>query len=107
MYIYTHLFRDLFESNDVILAVFSAYETAALTCEHSRHHPQGIAFDATLATALVMDQVPAVVAMPFSLQDDLSPTFMSHFYEALAQGRTLEEALSRARHAMLPHKHHG
>src|SRR3989440_6370307 len=40
--------------------------------------------------------------MPFSLQDDLGPTFMFHFYEALAQGRTLEEALSRARHAMLP-----
>src|SRR5258708_4615986 len=55
-----------------------------------------------------MAQVPAVVAMPFSLQDDLSPTFMFHFYEALGQGRTLEEALSRARHAMLPiHNHHG
>src|SRR5437764_14427797 len=55
-----------------------------------------------------MGQVPAVVAMPFSIQDDISPTFMFHFYEALAQGRTLEEALSRARHAMLPkHNHHG
>src|SRR5207237_10491965 len=52
-----------------------------------------------------MDQIPAVVAMPFSLQDDLSPTFMSHFYEALADGRTLEEALSRARQAMLATKH--
>src|SRR5437764_12827194 len=49
-----------------------------------------------------MGQVPAVVAMPFSIQDDISPTFMFHFYESLAQGRTLEEALSRARHAMLP-----
>jgi tetratricopeptide (TPR) repeat protein len=106
-YIDTQSLRELFVSSDVRLAVFSACETAALTCEYSRHHPQGIAFDATLATALVMDQIPAVVAMPFSLQDDLSPTFMSHFYEALAQGRTLEEALSRARHAMLPHKHHG
>jgi hypothetical protein len=60
------------------------------------------AVDATLATALVTAQVPAVVAMPFSLQDDLSPTFMCHFYEALVDGRTLEEALSRARQAMLP-----
>src|SRR5258708_28743987 len=55
-----------------------------------------------------MAQVSAVVAIPFSLQDGLSPTFMFHFYEALGQGRTLEEALSRARHAMLPiHNHHG
>src|SRR5260370_18393713 len=40
--------------------------------------------------------------MPFSIEDELSPTFMLHFYEALADGRTLEEALSRARQAMLP-----
>lgn len=103
-YIDTQTLRELFISSDVRLAVFSACETATLACENSRHQ---IAFDATLATALVMAQVPAVVAMPFSLQDDLSPTFMFHFYGALAQGRTLEEALSRARHAMLPkHKHH-
>jgi len=31
---------------------------------------------------------------------------MSHFYEALASGRTLEEALSRARQALLPIKQH-
>ncbi|HWS83791.1 MAG TPA: CHAT domain-containing protein, partial [Ktedonobacteraceae bacterium] len=60
---------------------------------------------ATLAIALVTAQVSAVVAMPFSLQDDLSPTFMFHFYEALADGRTLEEALSRARQALLPMQH--
>ncbi len=107
-YIDTQSLRELFVSSDVRLAVFSACETAALTCDDVRHPHHGIAFDATLATALVMAQVPAVVAMPFSLQDDLSPTFMFHFYEALAQGRTLEEALSRARHAMLPiHNHHG
>ncbi len=106
-YIDTQSLREVFVSSDVRLAVFSACETAALAGEDSPRHPQGIAFDATLATALVMDQVPAVVAMPFSLQDDLSPTFIFHFYEALAQGRTLEEALSRARHAMLPYKHHG
>jgi hypothetical protein len=63
------------------------------------------AVKATLAVALVTAQVPAVVAMPFSLQDDLSPTFMFHFYEALANGRTLEEALSRARQALLPMQH--
>src|SRR5205823_10146588 len=96
---------ELFVSSDVRLAVFSACETA--TVMNSHHSEPTVTFDTTLATALVTSQVSAVVAMPFSLQDDLSPTFVSHFYEAIAQGRTLEEALSRARHAMLPYKHHG
>jgi tetratricopeptide (TPR) repeat protein len=107
-YIDTQSLRELFISSDIRLAVFSACDTATLSCDISGHHRREITFDATLATALVMAQIPAVVAMPFSLQDDLSPTFMFHFYEALAQGRTLEEALSRTRHAMLPkHQHHG
>ena len=101
-YIDTQSLRELFVSSDVRLAVFSACETATLMAESSRHSQRTVTFDTTLATALVTSQVPAVVAMPFSLQDDLGPTFMFHFYEALAQGRTLEEALSRARHAMLP-----
>src|SRR5207248_2053791 len=101
-YIDTQSLRELFVSSDVRLAVFSACETATLTCENVRNPQNGIAFDATLATALVMAQVPAVVAMPFSLQDDLSPTFMFHFYESVADGRTVEEALSRARQALLP-----
>src|SRR5439155_19279734 len=93
-YIDTQSLRELFVSSDVRLAVFSACETATVMEEHSRHHHRDVPFDTTLATALVMAQVPAVVAMPFSLQDDLSPTFVFHFYEALAQGRMLEEALS-------------
>lgn len=94
--------RDLFLSSDVRLAVFSACETATFAPEDARQQRRKNAVDATLATALVTAQIPAVVAMPFSLQDDLSPTFMYHFYEALADGRTLEEALSRARQALLP-----
>ncbi|GAC1697736.1 MAG: hypothetical protein PVS3B3_23370 [Ktedonobacteraceae bacterium] len=100
-YIDTQSLRDLFLSGDVRLAVFSACETATVSTTQS-HKQRTTAVDATLATALVMAQVPAVVAMPFSLQDDISPTFMYHFYEAVADGRTLEEALSRARQALLP-----
>jgi tetratricopeptide (TPR) repeat protein len=91
--------RELFVSSDLRLAVFSACETATITAQGTSR--SGTAVDATLATALVTAQVPYVVAMPFSLQDDLSPTFVYHFYEALADGRTLEEALSRARQALL------
>jgi tetratricopeptide (TPR) repeat protein len=101
-FIDTQSLRELFLSSDVRLAVFSACETATVSEEYTPHHRRHAAVDATLATALVMAQVPAVVAMPFSLQDDLSPTFVYHFYEALADGRTLEEALSRARQALLP-----
>jgi tetratricopeptide (TPR) repeat protein len=100
-YIDTHSLCDLLISSDIRLAVFSACETAAFAAENGHNHRR-VAFDTTLATALVMARVPAVVAMPFSLQDDLSPTFMFHFYEALADGRMLEEALSRARQALLP-----
>ena len=100
-YIDTQSLRDLFLSGDVRLAVFSACETATVTTTQF-HKQRTTAVDATLATALVMAQVPAVVAMPFSLQDDITPTFMYHFYEAVASGRTLEEALSRARQALLP-----
>ncbi len=105
-YIDTQSLRELFISSDVRLVVLSACETATVGGETSRRQHRTISFDTTLATSLVMAQVPAVIAMPFSLQDDISPTFMFHFYEAVAQGRTLEEALSRARHAMLPKHHH-
>lgn len=106
-FIDTQSLRDLLLSSDVRLTVFSACETATVAAESSRQQRRKIAIDTTLATALVTAQVPAVVAMPFSLQDDLSPTFMYHFYEALADGRMLEEALSRARQALLPMQQKG
>ncbi len=107
-YVDTQTLREIFISSDVRLVVLSACETATLSGEHTRHQHHGVTFDTTLATSLVMAQVPAVVAMPYSLHDDVTPTFMFHFYEALGQGRTLEEALARARQAMLPkHNHQG
>ncbi|HZS79249.1 MAG TPA: tetratricopeptide repeat protein [Ktedonobacteraceae bacterium] len=105
-YIGTESLRELFVSSDIRLAVFAACETARVGEQTGRQAQRRAAVDATLATALVTAQIPAVVAMPFSLQDDLTPTFMYHFYDALAHGRTLEEALSRARQAMLPIKQH-
>ena len=104
----TQSLRELLVSSDVRLAVFSACETAALSSGGRSEEKRRAVVDATLATSLLMAQVPAVVAMPFSLQDDLSPTFMYHFYDDLANGRTLESALARARQAMLPlSKAHG
>ncbi|WP_069805861.1 tetratricopeptide repeat protein [Thermogemmatispora onikobensis] len=104
-YIDTHSLRELLVTSDVRLVVLAACETARLERERSRQRQ--VALDSSLATALVTAQIPAVVAMPFSLQDNLSPVFIYHFYEALASGRTLEEALSRARHALLSPHHSG
>ncbi|MBX5450732.1 tetratricopeptide repeat protein [Thermogemmatispora sp.] len=104
-YIDTHSLRELLVTSDVRLVVLAACETARLERERSRQRQ--VALDNSLATALVTAQIPAVVAMPFSLQDNLSPVFIYHFYEALARGRTLEEALSRARHALLSPHHSG
>src|SRR5579885_1435810 len=106
-FIDTQSLCDLFLSSDVRLAVFAACETATIAGGYARQQRRRNAVDATLATALVMAQVPAVVAMPFSLQDDLSPTFMYHFYEALSDGRTLEAGISRARQALLPRQQRG
>ncbi|HEY3992143.1 MAG TPA: tetratricopeptide repeat protein [Ktedonobacteraceae bacterium] len=104
----TQTLRELLVSSDVRLAVFSACETATVMSGGKSEEKRRTVVDATLATALLAAQVPAVVAMPFSLQDDLSPTFMYHFYDDLANGRTLEGALARARQAMLPlSKAHG
>ncbi len=107
----TQTLRELLVSSDVRLAVFSACETASIgntKGKRSSDERPDVVVDTTLATALLAAQVPAVVAMPFSLQDDLSPTFMYHFYDDLANGRTLEGALARARQAMLPlSKAHG
>ncbi|HEX7737328.1 MAG TPA: tetratricopeptide repeat protein [Ktedonobacteraceae bacterium] len=104
----TQTLRELLVSSDVRLAVFSACETATISSGGRSEEKRRAVVDATLATALLAAQVPAVVAMPFSLQDDLSPTFMYHFYDDLANGRTLEGALARARQAMLPlSKAHG
>lgn len=106
----TQTLKELLVSSDVRLAVFSACETATVSQVNGKRSEErrSAVVDATLATALLMAQVPAVVAMPFSLQDDLSPTFMYHFYDDLANGRPLESALARARQAMLPlSKTHG
>ncbi len=98
-YIDTQSLQNLLRSSDVRLVVLAACETAEVSQETRRHQ---ISFNNMLATALVMAQIPAVVAMPFSVEDDLIATFIYHFYEALAEGRTLEEGLARARHALLP-----
>ncbi|MGZ3615450.1 MAG: CHAT domain-containing protein, partial [Ktedonobacteraceae bacterium] len=70
----TETLRELFISSDVRLAVFAACETAMLSQEsrNKSHRQKQAAIDATLATSLVVSQVPAVIAMPFSIEDKLS-----------------------------------
>jgi hypothetical protein len=52
---------------------------------------------AGVASALVDRGVPSVLAMQAAIPDDAAITFSRGFYRSLAQGDTLEEAVSRGR----------
>lgn len=55
---------------------------------------------AGVAQRLVQHDVPAVVAMQFKVSDAAAKVFAHVFYQALAEGRPLEEVLCEARIAM-------
>jgi hypothetical protein len=54
----------------------------------------------SVVTALLQGRIPCVVAMQFTILDDLAAAFVADFYEALADGRTIDEAISHGRQAM-------
>jgi hypothetical protein len=56
---------------------------------------------AGVAQALVREGMPAVVAMQFRISDASALIFSKEFYEALAQGDTIDHALFEARHALV------
>jgi len=52
---------------------------------------------AGLAPALVRREIPAVVAMQWPVEDRAAIRFTQHFYQALAQGRTIDECVAQGR----------
>jgi len=54
-----------------------------------------------LARMLVERGIPAVVAMQFSISMDAGLVFSEQLYPLLMDGRTVEQAVSKARHALL------
>ena len=55
---------------------------------------------AGVAQRLVRQRIPAVVAMQYPIADALAVTFSRRFYRALAVGRSVDWAVTRARKAM-------
>ncbi len=54
----------------------------------------------SVALALLRGGIPAVVAMQYSVYDDLSKEFAAKLYEYLVAGLTIDEAVTQARRAM-------
>jgi len=55
---------------------------------------------AGVARALVSRGIPAVVAMQYPIEDAMAMRFAQAFYAGIAEGRTVEWAVARARHAL-------
>jgi len=54
----------------------------------------------SIATALLRGGIPAVVAMQFSIYDDLGKQFAEKLYKYLVAGLTIDEAVAQGRKAM-------
>jgi CHAT domain len=52
---------------------------------------------AGVATALLKDRVPAVVAMQFPISDDAAIQFSQEFYQSIAQGYSVDAAVAEGR----------
>ncbi len=54
----------------------------------------------SVAASLLKCEIPSVVAMQFTIQDDLATAFMGAFYQALVAGLTIDEAVALGRAAI-------
>lgn len=75
----------------VRLAVLNACEGARGNGEHPH---------SGVAQSLVRKSIPAVVAMQHPIEDEMAVRFARRFYGALAGGRPVDWAVTRARHAL-------
>jgi hypothetical protein len=54
----------------------------------------------SVATAMLEDRIPCVVAMQFTVYSELAVAFLTTIYETLVDGRTIDEAVSQGRAAI-------
>lgn len=76
------------------VVVLNACETARARHEGGSNPFRGV------ATALVLGGVPAVVAMRLPISDDAAIGFSTAFYQHLASGESVDEALTEGRQAI-------
>jgi hypothetical protein len=84
----------LHDHRSLRLAVLNACEGA----RNSRQDPF-----AGVATTLIRQGIPAVVAMQFEITDEAAITFATEFYAALADGYPVDAAVAEARKAIYAH----
>ncbi|MHC2842897.1 CHAT domain-containing protein [Bradyrhizobium diazoefficiens] len=82
---------ELLKSKGVRLAVLGA-------CEGGRR--DGINMWSGVAAALLRVGIPAVVAMQYSIDDNLAAAFMTAFYQSLVAGSLIDEAVAIGRAAI-------
>ncbi|MFQ6016508.1 MAG: CHAT domain-containing protein, partial [Anaerolineae bacterium] len=84
----------LLDDSTVRLVFLNACETARVAEEEGRDPFAGV------ATALVMEGLPAVVAMQFPVSDTAAIVFSREIYTSLAKGYPIDEAVTRGRRAI-------
>jgi hypothetical protein len=89
-----HLATKLKDLGSLRLVVLNACDTALASAQPS-HSPF-----AGVATALVLGGVPAVVAMQSPIDDPYALAFSAAFYDRLAHGLPVEEAVAEGRQAI-------
>lgn len=89
-----HLATKIKDFASLRLVVLNACRTALANVEGTAGPFAGV------ATALVLGGVPAVVAMRSSIADLHAVAFSAAFYDRLARGMTLEEAVTEGRQAI-------
>ncbi len=77
---------------DLRLAVISGCQTARTS------HTAGFQ---DLGRALLRRRIPSVIAMQFSITDNAGLLLVEHLYARLTEGKTVEQAVSAARRALL------
>jgi hypothetical protein len=83
----------------VILNNHPSIRLAVLNCCEGARSSAGNPFSG-VAPALIQKGLPAVVAMQFAIADTAAITFASNFYQSIADGLAIDDALVEARTSM-------
>ncbi|MGP0017733.1 MAG: CHAT domain-containing protein [Candidatus Sulfotelmatobacter sp.] len=89
---------DMLEDEPIRLFFLNACKTATTSLASSANPFAGI------ATSLIRDGVPAVVAMQFPISDEAAVNFAQTFYERIAQRLPVDAAVAEGRKALYSNK---
>ena len=84
--------KRVFRDSSIGVVFLNACETARISAEKDPF--------AGIASSLMIENVLAVVAMQFPISDQSAIVFSKKFYTSLAQGKPIDQAVSRSRQAI-------